>query len=631
MKPSVRTTGRIAVLMLLAGGSAALAECARLHESLDSAAAITASGGVISGTLAFVAGINGNAAAFDGGTQVTHASGALTASAGSLALWVRRSGVNGQGGIAEIGVIGQPTSLGLFYFNDTDLVFEMRNDAGVQAAVWAPGVLSASAWTHVVASWRDHAEGTDLWLFVNGRYVNYAFLAGHSTRTATALRIGATGYYGGGQVSLDEVRYFDWFLHDGEVYAEYVISANRHNPQPTGKPVSTGPVRVIDGALYVHGRPFAVRGVGYQPTPIGMYPDPAGLLFMYTDPGILTRDLPLLRGLHVNTVRTWSPPPDLTLLDALYNDGANPIYILLGYWFSPYGVNFADPAETAPLEAAFAALVTQFKDHPGLLGWGIGNEVNLSVSDAQMPHFFAFADKLAQIAHAIEGDAYHPTVLVNGFMVHLGDQQAGSDDGSLPNIDIWGQNVYFGYDPHCTFEYYQALTRKPLIVTEFGIDALDDVTGLEHPAVHADFVVRQWRYIERYCLGGAAFEYCDEWWKAGSPASHDFGGYGTHWHPDGYSNEEWYGLVAMSDAGGAPDVAALRLAYHRLATEFAHHPGDYDADGDVDLRDYAAFQRCAGASVAGACGAAFEFDVDDQISAGDVGLFAAYLTGPAAN
>ena len=39
--------------------------------------------------------------------------------------------------------------------------------------------------------------------------------------------------------------------------------------------------------------------------------------------------------------------------------------------------------------------------------------------------------------------------------------------------------------------------------------------------------------------------YSDEWWKAGNPDTHDPGGYHTDAHPDGYSNEEWWGIFVF--------------------------------------------------------------------------------------
>lgn len=619
--------GATLALVLLACPAAAWADCSLVHDPLENLQSVAAAGGAVSGTIGFAPGVNASAAVFSGTGEVAYTDARFASPAGSISFWVRRNGAGVQGGICEIGLIGTPNSLGVFYYGGSNLVFEMRSAASLTAAVWGGNAFS-DAWSHVVATWRDDAGGTGLWLFVNGRFAGYAWLDGVSARTAPTLRIGACGYYGRGQVLLDELRFFDWNLHDGEVYSEYLISANRHHPQVSPKPVSTGPVRIVDGRLEVEGRPFTVHGVAYSPLPIGVAPEADAPRLMYSDRGILQRDLPLFRGLHANTIRTFVTPPDTMLLDMLYGDGTDPIYTLLGFWLPWEGIDFSDPASTAPIEASFVAYVNRFKDHPGLLAWGLGNEVNLWVAADQRPYFFAFCDRLAQIAYALEGDAYHPTIIVNAYNLHAGSMDEGSDDGSLPYVDFWGHNLYAGWDPHCYYEYWRQVSAKPLIVTEYGIDAWDDANFVEYPATQAAYNTRQWRFVEQNALGGTVFEYSDEWWKDISPETHDFGGYATDWHPDGYSNEEWWGLVAMSDNGSAADIATPRQTYFDLATEYAHAPGDYDVDGDVDLVDYAAFQRCLGGPSTGACGSAFDFAIDDAITPADLPGLLPFVRGP---
>ncbi|MEK6675391.1 MAG: hypothetical protein AABZ47_07015 [Planctomycetota bacterium] len=55
---------------------------------------------------------------------------------------------------------------------------------------------------------------------------------------------------------------------------------------------------------------------------------------------------------------------------------------------------------------------------------------------------------------------------------------------------------------------------------------------------------------------------------------------------------------------------------------------DYDADGDVDLRDMAAFQNCFGSGVAGACAAAFDEDEDGALGGADMAGFTTNFSGP---
>lgn len=79
----------------------------------------------------------------------------------------------------------------------------------------------------------------------------------------------------------------------------------------------------------------------------------------------------------------------------------------------------------------------------------------------------------------------------------------------------------------------------------------------------------------------------------------------------------------VTDGIGRTDEAVLSLTITASTAT-----GDYDVDGDVDLGDYAAFQRCFGYSATGACGDAFEFDVNGAIDVGDLAGFEALLVGP---
>jgi hypothetical protein len=578
------------------------------------------------GPISFEPGVNHDSALFGGATYIIYTDDVWAAATGSVSLWVKKISADAAGGIWQIGNLGQPNSKGVFYSNQTDVVFEARNAQGDLTAVPAPGVLSEGEWTHITAVWTDGGNGCDLLLFVNGAYTGHSYGSGAFNHTTDQLRVGVTGYHGCAQAQMDEVRFSDWRMHDAEVYAEYVYSSERFLNQPTIKPVSTGPVQVVGKSLYVDGRPFRVKGVGYAPTPIGFWP---GGYPIYSDPDIIARDLPLLEAMNVNTIRTWAPPPDQILLDALYYDASEPIYAIIGFWIPLDGMDdYGDPATIAFYENEFQELVNRFKDHPAVLAWGIGNEVNLGLPEDELADWYTLANRLAEVAYAEEGATYHPTVVVNGDIRGACNMDHCSDDAAMDHVDFWGHNVYFGWDAHCYFDYYDRLSSKPLIVTEYGIDAWDDQSGTEYQAVQAAWAVQQWRQIKAGSAGATIMAYSDEWWKAGDPSSHDFGGYATAMHPDGYSNEEWWGMVAVQDNGSAPDLAYPREVYYALAAEYADVCGDYDGDGDTDLADFAALQQCHGMAAVGPCGAAFEFLVDGMIDLGDFAMFATCLNGP---
>ena len=571
------------VLTLAATGAASdTVECAALHDSLDSPDAIAASGGAVSGSLSFASGVNEGSVVFGGSARVIHTLSSLSLDAGSLSLWVRRTTSSATGGIAQIGQLGNSSSLGLFYINETDLHCEMRDHNGALVQLSVPDALADGEWTHVVVSWRESNGKADMWLFINGRFITHGHV-GDTLDLSSPLQLGYVGYYEYGQCALDEVRLFEWDLLDSEAYAEYVYSSLRYRRQPTVKPVSTGAVQVIDRALYVDGEPYMVKGVGYAPTPIGYWPDssmPAAL-----SEAILERDVPLLEAMNVNTIRTWGTPSDTDLLDAMWYWPAKPIRTIVGFWVPVEGLDYSDPNVIGRYKLLFRNVVLTFKDHPGLLAWGLGNELNVANDGENLAAWHRLANELAQVAYETEGAAYHPTILINAGMWEMGDIDLNSDDESLSYVDMWGHNTYFGWDGHCYFDYYDALSAKPLIFSEYGIDAWDDVNGCEYEATQAAYSVQQWRQIRNHCVGASIMAYSDEWWKAGDPDHQDFGGYATDNHPDGYSNEEWWGVIRVVDNGGDADIAQPRQVYYALADEFALPFADLDGDCAVNLAD----------------------------------------------
>ena len=297
------------------------AHCAPFYDSLNNENAVRANGGVIRGDCSFALAVSGNGMALPGNCDVTYSDDLFDVAAGSVSLWFRKAPSDSDGGIMQIGTLGEANSIGLFY-SGGDVYCELRNADTLATQISAPlcPAPGLPEWTHIVCMWKDRGVDTEMWLFVNGLFKGYRSVPGRFVHSAGRLQIGTTAWYEHAHGMMDEVRFFDWNLLDDEVYAEYVSSANRYRNQPTGKPVSTGTVQVVGKSLFVDGRAFQVRGVGYQPTPICSSPTSREVLdHMYTDPCILARDLPRLRAMNVNTIRLWVKPPDATVLDACYN------------------------------------------------------------------------------------------------------------------------------------------------------------------------------------------------------------------------------------------------------------------------------------------------------------------------
>jgi len=83
-------------------------------------------------------------------------------------------------------------------------------------------------------------------------------------------------------------------------------------------------------------------------------------------------------------------------------------------------------------------------------------------------------------------------------------------------------------------------------------------------------------------------------------------------------------VFVVTDDLARADQRTIPLVIHEVVTP----TGDFEPDGDVDLADFAAFQRCFGQAAAGACGEAFEFVPSGAIDLDDFAVFEGEMTGP---
>tara|TARA_B100000242_G_scaffold108040_1_gene75043 strand:- start:4774 stop:6039 length:1266 start_codon:yes stop_codon:yes gene_type:complete len=168
--------------------------------------------------------------------------------------------------------------------------------------------------------------------------------------------------------------------------------------------------------------------------------------------------LDILNFIGGNSIRTWGTENAKEILDKSHELG---ISVCLGLWVGHerHGFNYNDEyAVKAQLES-FKKEILKFKDHPALLMWAVGNEVDLFYSN------FRVWDAVGEIANMIkELDPNHPVMTVT----------AGIDPSEIymikthcPDIDILGINTYGGIkDLSSLIKKYG--WQKPYMVTEWG-------------------------------------------------------------------------------------------------------------------------------------------------------------------
>lgn len=338
--------------------------------------------------------------------------------------------------------------------------------------------------------------------------------------------------------------------------------------------------------LLVNNKPYIVKGVCYSPVPIGE----SHSYDYWSDPKQPWRvDGELMQKMGVNTVRFYEAGEDPVKTRQVIGDLYNlyGVRTIMGHWlgFWNYPAPFyADQDFRDNVKRSVLKMVREYKDEPGLLFWVLGNENNYSFSgrvnawsspeinalgdlSAQINErariYYSFVNELAKEIHLI--DPNHPVAMGNGELLTL-------DLASkfCPDIDIVATIIYRGKSFGNIFKNLKNTFDKPLVFIEFGCDAYDAYLDREDQDVQAKFLEAQWIQVyqnlannkegEGNCLGGAMFEWSDEWWKnkefeAQSWSIHDTG---SNWSNGAYyfdvkvegnknMNEEWFGLVTLSE------------------------------------------------------------------------------------
>lgn len=151
---------------------------------------------------------------------------------------------------------------------------------------------------------------------------------------------------------------------------------------------------------------------------------------------------------------------DAWVLDAAQRLGMR---VVMGLWLGHprHGFRLDDARAVQAQEDALRAFVLLHRDHPALLAWGVGNEVETGVTDPRP--VWQEVNRLAGIVKSL--DARHPTVMV---VADNSDARLAPLADCCAQVDVLGLNLYGG----SVFELPQRLRRlgitKPVVVTELG-------------------------------------------------------------------------------------------------------------------------------------------------------------------
>ncbi len=373
--------------------------------------------------------------------------------------------------------------------------------------------------------------------------------------------------------------------------------------------------------LMVAGKPYIIKGVCYSPIPIGQTHD----YDFWSDPNQpWKKDGELMKKMGVNTVRFYAAGENMDSVRKVISDlyKLYGIRTMMGNWvgFWNYPAPFYDdPGFRKRVKDEVIAMVEALKNEEGILAWVLGNENNYSFSGKVNPWsseridkagderrcmllrgevYYAFIDEIAQEIHKI--DPNHPVVMGNGELICL-DIAAEY----AKNIDIVGCVIYRGKTFGNIFNTLRATFNKPIVFIEFGADAYNAFDKKEDEDAQAMFLESQWSEIYKNlantskvdsggagnCLGGAMFEWTDEWWKH---KDYDGNGWSIHdtesnWSNGAYyydikaernmnMNEEWFGIVKLEpELENGINKRIPRKAYY-VIREFWKHPHEVKKD-----------------------------------------------------
>ncbi|MGE0667560.1 MAG: glycoside hydrolase family 2 TIM barrel-domain containing protein [Sphingomonadales bacterium] len=194
-------------------------------------------------------------------------------------------------------------------------------------------------------------------------------------------------------------------------------------------------VHVSGEQILVDGKPFPIRGAGGE------------------------QRLDLLKQLGATVVRTYGDPPDAVLEEAQKLG----LKVIVGFWLEHprRGFDYADPAQAGAQLERLAAFVKRYRDHPALLMWGVGNEVEAELDDDS--RVWPGIGQAAALVRRL--DPEHPVMAV---LAEAGGGKVAKLMRAAPAVDVLGINSYGDALPNLPQRVRAQGWKGPIVVTEMG-------------------------------------------------------------------------------------------------------------------------------------------------------------------
>jgi hypothetical protein len=206
-----------------------------------------------------------------------------------------------------------------------------------------------------------------------------------------------------------------------------------------------------------------------------------------------------------NSVRLWTSHDAKSLLDKAHEHGLT-VTLGLNVSHERHGFNYNDKEAVAKQFEEIKKDVLALKDHPALLMWGIGNELDMLSTNINV---WRAVNDIAKMIHELDPD--HPTTTM---LSVLGKRNALSVRIMAPHIDIISVNT-FGALPGIPARIRESGWDGPYLVTEWGPTGFWEVPRTAWDvAIEENSSQKAYLYKTRYektikqdelCLGSYAF------------------------------------------------------------------------------------------------------------------------------
>lgn len=284
---------------------------------------------------------------------------------------------------------------------------------------------------------------------------------------------------------------------------------------PSG-PIKVEAVRAGEGwQLRRGGSPYFIKGVGG------------------------TQEMERLAQLGGNSVRTWGVENAGPELDQAHRYG---LTVTLGIWLGHRSYfDYTNEKQLEEQRAKVREAVIAHRNHPALLMWGLGNEMEVDNNDT--PALWKEIDVLARMVKEL--DPNRPTMSV---VAEVSREKIERIKKYAPNLDVLGVNSYGGLNSLAT-RLKEFGWTKPWVVTEFG-----PLGPWERPKA-------PWGAPLEQTSSEKANFYLESYRKAIDPAAGCLGSYVFLWGEKQEVTPTWFGMF-LTTGETLPTVDAMAYVWN---------------------------------------------------------------------